>query len=88
MGRCFEWTGALRNGYGAIQVGRGVGVAYAHRLVYAAERGPIPDGYDVAHLCHNRRCVRPGHLVAATRKDNMQQSVAAGWPNGNRSMGR
>ena len=36
---------------------------YAHRLMYEEFHGPIPDGFDVDHLCHVHRCIYPDHLV-------------------------
>lgn len=87
---CHEWTGARRNGYGAIQIGTHdrPRVGYLHRLVWEQARGPIPADRQVAHLCHNRACVRLDHLALATRTENMQQSVAAGWPNGKPRVGK
>jgi hypothetical protein len=35
--------------------------------------GPIPEGYHVDHLCRNRGCVRPDHLEAIPRKENVSQ---------------
>lgn len=35
-----------------------------HCASYAAFHGPIPEGYEVDHLCHTRDCWRPEHLRA------------------------
>jgi hypothetical protein len=56
-----------------------------HRFMYALCVGPIPQGFEVDHECHNRagwcndadacvhrRCIRPDHLAARTHQDNMR----------------
>jgi hypothetical protein len=50
----------------------------AHRWVYRRYRGPIPEGLEVRHLCHNACCVNPDHLAIGTHTENMQDSVRAG----------
>ena len=83
---CWLWKGTLvTNGYGVMYVeGQ---QRRAHRLSYEHFIGPIPEGLDLDHLCHNhdpgcvggakclhRRCVNPGHLQPATRKTNLNRS--------------
>lgn len=84
---CWHWTGSrLSNGYGVL------GPEYAHRAVYELLVGPISDGQELDHLCHNadlacpggweclhRRCVNPSHLEPVSPTENRQrgQSVAA-----------
>lgn len=73
---CWVWTGALdREGY---PVGRVNQVTVrVHRVVYAREVGPIPEGFEVDHVCQVRRCVRPDHLEAVTGAENRRRQGAA-----------
>lgn len=78
---CWEWTGPISE--------RGYGVAngQAHRTVYELLVGPIPEGLQLDHLCHNedltceggaiclhRRCVNPMHLEPVTNQENALRS--------------
>lgn len=73
QGDCLVWTGAIntrRNGYGFLRVkGR---VIWAHRFAWEQKYGPIPDGMEVDHICHNTACVNALHLRTATRAQNMR----------------
>lgn len=87
---CWEWTGATQpNGYGYFHVGSLTDgsdrMEYAHRVVYEALVGPIPEGLTLDHQCHNesaceggplcphRRCVRPAHLEPASDEENKRR---------------
>jgi hypothetical protein len=85
---CWRWTGSMsRYGYGRwVKNGRSQG---AHRAVYEALVGPIPEGLDLDHMCHNadetcpgghgcqhRACVNPAHLEPATRQLNLSRGRA------------
>ena len=90
-GGCWLWQGAIRNGYGVVQVGTHAKprAGYVHRLMFAAATGEaIPSGFDVCHTCDVRSCVNPAHLFLGTRLDNMRDSKAKGWPNGKPRVGR
>jgi hypothetical protein len=77
---CWRWTGFIdpQYGYGRVKicVEKVHKTRQAHRLVYEIHKGPIPIGYDVAHSCHHRWCVNPNHLAAATRLENINQTIA------------
>lgn len=70
---CWEWT-AVRNAFGYGVIHRlDKGSRLAHRVLYEALVGPVPDGMDLDHLCRNRGCVRPGHLEVVTRSENIRR---------------
>lgn len=76
VGDCWEWTGNhVNNGYGITTY---QGRTYlAHRLVWEALVGPIPDSLEVDHLCLNRGCCNPDHLELVTHAENMRRSQAS-----------
>jgi hypothetical protein len=86
-GECLVWTGARNDaGYGQLQWdGR---VQYVHRLVYATQIGPIPEGMYVCHKCDNPPCFAPDHLFLGTNADNQRDASAKGRkPRGSAHLG-
>lgn len=79
---CWNWTAALySNGYGHYTDG-----GKYHRRDLLAHRWlweevfffPLPREIDLDHLCRNRACVRPEHLLPATRSQNLKRGVGVG----------
>jgi hypothetical protein len=74
---CWTWTAyTTRDGYGVFGV-EPRKTALAHRVAYEMERGPVPDGLELDHLCRNPRCVRPEHLEPVTHRENLLRGN--GW---------
>jgi hypothetical protein len=40
---------------------------HAHRVVYEQLVGPVPEGLVLHHVCGNRLCVNPAHLLPVSR---------------------
>ena len=55
--------------------GRHLNVA---RLVYERSKGTIPEGLLLRHVCDNRKCINPDHLIPGTVKDNSRDMVVRG----------
>lgn len=73
---CWEWTAFRdRRGYGRFMIERIPRLA--HRVSFERANGPIPEGLEVDHMCHNRACVRPDHLRLATGWMNRQNLSGA-----------
>lgn len=74
-GDCWIASGAESHGrYQSVSIdNRSVLV---HRFVYQALVGPIPDGFQIDHLCRVRWCVNPAHLEAVPPHVNNSRSTS------------
>lgn len=83
---CWIFLGATdARGYGIAGRGGGSRSTLAHRLIYEAWRGPVPDGLELDHLCRNPLCCNPDHLepaAAAARTAASRGPEAAACRNG------
>lgn len=71
---CWLWTANLSvDGYGRFVVTHNR-PANAHRWAYEQWVGPIPDGFQLDHLCRIRRCVNYEHCEPVTSRENVRRS--------------
>jgi len=86
---CWAWTGCIdRDGYGQTRI-TGTSTT-AHRAVYELSVGPIPQGHQIDHICHDprqcslgnkcqhRRCCNPSHLESVMPIENMRRGHGTG----------
>ncbi len=69
---CWEWIGAISDGYGSIAVQKGDRRSRpqkAHHVSWFLFYGVWPTQW-ILHHCDNRKCVRPSHLYEGTGKNN------------------
>ena len=86
-GDCVKFMGWQENGYGVKQVTWPDGSKYrerAHRVSYMLEHrllhSQVPrldvngfDLLDVSHICHNKLCIKPSHLVLESHLTNVSR---------------
>jgi hypothetical protein len=76
---CWLWRGGDNGrGYGVMGLRDPRRTTYVHRVMYELAKGPILEGYEVAHTCDVRNCVRPSHLVLMTHAGNVADMVSKG----------
>lgn len=90
LGGCIFTKAANKNGYGLIF--RNGKQHKTHRWIYEQEHGPIPEGMQIDHICHNvavanemclggeycvhRSCININHLEAVTAQENQLRGLA------------
>lgn len=75
---CLLWARYTnKKDYGVLQVkinGKWT-MSHAHRQLYLALVGDIPEGYHVDHLCRTPRCINIEHLEAVTPQENNRRRI-------------
>lgn len=74
---CWLWQGThQQKGYGMRWDPQAKRMVYLHRVNYERFVAPIPDGYQIDHLCKTPPCCNPEHLEAVTPRENTLRSDA------------
>lgn len=72
---CKVWQLTITaKGYGLVYDSVRGRMNFAHRVSYERERGALPDGMELDHLCRVRSCVNVEHLECVTRTTNVRRS--------------
>lgn len=75
-GGCLVWTAGLSStGYGRMTDDGGH--LKVHRYAWERANGPIPEGMEVDHRCHNTLCCEVSHLRLTTHKQNAENHRGA-----------
>jgi hypothetical protein len=72
---CIEWTGTInpQTGYGGIRFN---GKKFScHRVSWEINNNKSANGKVIMHLCDNKKCINPNHLIVGTQTDNMKDKV-------------
>jgi hypothetical protein len=89
---CHPWAGQIdQQSYGRMPLGDG-STTFAHIYAYEREHGPVPDGLELDHVCHDpevcrlgrecphRRCCNPRHVkavpIAVNRARNSNRKLS------------
>jgi hypothetical protein len=64
---CKIWLRS-QNGWGYGHLWSGGRTRAAHVVMWEQERGPVPAGHLLHHLCEQRDCIEPAHLQPVTPK--------------------
>ena len=74
---CWIWMlSTTKGGYGKMSVDGKSRIA--HREVWKAKNGDVPDGLLLCHRCDTPSCVNPDHLFLGTHADNAMDMVSKG----------
>lgn len=77
---CWPWLLSTWDGYGSWQPSIQAHPVFgkrrkAHQWAWFFERGPVPPGWTIDHICRVRHCCNPSHLRLLTRSANSADSL-------------
>lgn len=71
---CWNWLAYVNpDGYGMFKH-KGM-MTLAHKASYELLVKSVPDGFELDHVCHNRKCVNPDHLRVVTHTENVWNRI-------------
>jgi hypothetical protein len=62
-------------------------VMLAHRVLWTAMMGPIPEGYTIDHVCKTRKCINLDHMRLLSNFENARRTHGRDWPLGQCAQG-
>lgn len=74
---CMVHLGKWEDGKGFKKIKFKGHTLYVHRAMWVLEKGEIPQGHVLDHLCRNRRCCNPRHLEPVTTRVNTERGNGA-----------
>lgn len=73
---CWLWRAyRTKDGYGHFSIADRM--LEAHRVAWELDRGAIPAGLEIDHICKNPSCVNPQHMELVTHAENLRRGD--GW---------
>jgi hypothetical protein len=82
---CHLWLKRIDDaGYGRVSRG-GVTSMRAHIFNYVLKHGPVPDDFELDHLCRVKCCMNDDHLEVVTHAENVRRAQKIRW---DRELGR
>lgn len=67
------------DGYLRWNTGNGNKLEMFHRIIWKMHKGPIPEGYEIDHLCHNRACLNVDHMECIDGSEHAIKSNKERW---------
>lgn len=75
-------SGIKKRPDGYVRICTPSGARYQHRAAWEAERGTIPPGLEIDHLCYQRDCANTAHMELVTRRENTRRRRGQRTKNG------
>ena len=72
---CWIWKGGRSGDYGMFPPFQGKPNVQTHVLFFRIQKGKIPKGLVIDHLCRNPICCNPKHLEATTQRENNLRGI-------------
>lgn len=68
---CWIWKSSVDKRAGYARISDNGKQWLVHKWVWEQMGFRVPDGFELDHLCRNRRCVNPFHVEPVTHRENL-----------------